>query len=136
MTQKILTIAPLLMFLAAIYTVSMFAVFAAVAFLAIRYYESFVFYEMEKPTIAVQAVLLLAHIGVFFFTHFEPQNSTLFADVPPNSYCALMRLFIMLLSECAGLALLLFLLEAERSFHGSHRAAEKMRKIYKMERRN
>jgi hypothetical protein len=70
------------MFLAAIYTVSMFAVFAAVAFLAIRYYESFVFYEMEKPTIAVQAVLLLAHIGVFFFTHFEPQNSTLFADVP------------------------------------------------------
>jgi hypothetical protein len=82
MTQKILTIAPLLMFLAAIYTVSMFAVFAAVAFLAIRYYESFVFYEMEKPTIAVQAVLLLAHIGVFFFTHFEPQNSTLFADVP------------------------------------------------------
>ncbi len=130
MTQKILTIAPLLMFLAAIPTVSMFAVFAAVAFLTIRYYESFVFYEMEKPTIAVQAVLLLAHIGVFFFAYFEPQNSTLFADVPQNSYCALMRLFIMLLSECAGLALLLFLLEAERSFHGSHRAAEKMRKIY------
>ena len=130
MTQKILTIAPLLMFLAAIPTVSMFAVFAAVAFLAIRYYESFVFNEMENPTLAVQAVLLLAHIGVFFFAHFEPQNSTLFADVPPNSYCALMRLFIMLLSECAGLALLLFLLEAERSFHGSHRAAEKMRKIY------
>ncbi len=130
MTQKILTIAPLLMFLAAIPTVSMFAVFAAVAFLAIRYYESFVFNEMENPTLAVQAVLLLAHIGVFFFAHFEPQNSTLFADVPQNSYCALMRLFIMLLSECAGLALLLFLLEAERSFHGSHRAAEKMRKIY------
>lgn len=130
MKEKILNILPLLMFLAAIPTVSMFAVFAAVAFLAIRYYESFVFNEMENPTLAVQAVLLLAHIGVFFFAHFEPQNSTLFADVPPNSYCALMRLFIMLLSECAGLALLLFLLEAERSFHGSHRAAEQMRKIY------
>lgn len=136
MTQKILTIAPLLLFAALVPTASMFAVFGGIALFAIRYYEEIViFYDgMETPTNVVQTGLLAAHIGVFFFAHFEPQNSAFFADVPPSGYCVLMRMSIMLLLECAGLALLLFLKEAENTMLSrSERNAIKFRKILKKE---
>lgn len=133
MTQKILTIAPLLLFAALIPVASMFAVFGGIALFAMRYYEEIVIYdEMETPTNVVQAALLVAHIGVFFFAHFTPETSAFFADVPNPNYCVLMRMFIMLLLECAGLALLLFLKEAENTMLSrEERRVIKVREILK-----